>query len=203
MMQEKEAIERLIAEVLDGTELRLTVDSYTLAENMKTGRVKMQMDVHDTRTGERDTIEHDGVGIVDACFHGMVRKYSDAYPSLQTIRFADFSIRAKLDTGNGAARSDSTCDVVLRVANSEGNEVVFTDTSPSITRSSLKVVLQSVEFFINSERAFTDVYRALQHARKSNRPDSIALYTQKLAILVEATSYSEVIEQIRSAELKR
>jgi hypothetical protein len=203
MMQQKDAIEQLIAEVLDGTELRLTMDSYTLEENLESGTVQIHCAVHNKRTGERQVIEQRGVGIVDAFFHGLVQLYSGPYPSLQTIRFADFAIRAKLETGHGSARSDSTAEVILRVANSEGREVVFTDSSPSITRSSIAVVLQSVEFFINSERAFIAVYRALQHARKANRPDSMQLYTQKLATLVEATSYSEVIEQIRAAELRK
>ena len=55
----------------------------------------------------------------------------------------------------------------------------------------------AAEFFINSERAFIQVYRALQHAREENRHDSVALYTQQLTTLVEATSYSDVIDQIR------
>ena len=200
-MHQKEAIEQLIAEVLDGTELRLTLDSYTLSENFENGEVALHCDVHNGRTGEQQSIDARGVGIVDAFFHGLIRMYSDAFPSLQTIRFADFGIKAKLDTGRNA-RSDSTADVMLRVANSEGQEVAFTHTSPSITRSSINVVLQSVEFFINSERAFTQVYRALQHARSQNRADSVARYTQQLTTLVQATSYSEVIEQIRN-ELRK
>lgn len=202
-MHQKEAIEGLIVDVLDGTELRLTVDSYTLTENLESGEVTVRCAVHNKRTGERQTIEGSGVGIVDAFFHGIVQMYSDQFPSLHTIRFADFSIKAKLDTGRHAARSDSTAEVTLRVANSEGREAVFTDTSPSITRSSINVVLHSAEFFINSERAFIVVYRALQHARKENRADSVQRYTRQLATLVEATSYSEVIAQIRSSELGR
>ena len=202
-MQQKDAIDQLIAEVLDGTELRLTMDSYTLEENCENGEVRLRCAVHNARSGERQVLESHGVGIIDAFFVGLISNYSATFPSLSTIRFADFRIDAKLETGRDTARSDSTAEVILRIANSDGQEVLFSDTSKSITRSSIQVVLQSVEFFINSERAFIAVYRALQHAREDRRPDSVQRYTQQLATLVQVTSYSEVIEQIRRLELAK
>lgn len=201
-MFKKEAIQKLVAEVLDGTELCLRVDSYTLEENLEAGTAKITCAVHDERTGEKEVIQGEGVGIVDAFFHGLVKKFSGEFPSLNTIRFADFSIKANLDTGRQAARSDMAAEVTLRVANSEGREFAFSHASPSLTRSSVAVVLEAVEFFIHSERAFIAVYRALQHARSQNRPDSVERYTAQLTTLVEATSYSEVIEQIKRSELK-
>jgi hypothetical protein len=203
MTPQKEAIDTLIAEVLDGTELRLTVDKYALEETFESGEVKLRCDVHNRRTGERHTIDARGVGLVAAFYSGLIAQYAGAFPSLNTIRFADFTVRAKLETGREAAKTDSTAEVTLRVANSEGQEVLFAHTSPSITRSSIEVVLQSVEFFINSERAFIAVYRALQQARRDNRPDSIQRYTQQLSTLVQATSYSDVIDQIRASELNK
>lgn len=200
-MDQKEAIAELAAQVLDGTELRLKVDKYKLEENLESGVVRVHCDVHDERTGDKAVIEGEGVGIVDAMFHGLVALHSETFPSLKSIRFADFSIKAAVDTGRQSARTDMAAEVQLRVANSEGKEYQFTHASPSITRSSLAVVLQSVEFFINSERAFIAVYRALSHARTQNRQDSVALYTKQLATLVEATSYTETIAQIRESEL--
>lgn len=198
---QKEAIKNLIDEVLDGTELQLKVDTYSLEESLETGVVNLRCDVHHHRTGEKTVIEGEGVGIVDAFFHGMVSKYSEQFPSLKTIRFSDFAIKANIETGNEAARSDMSASATLRVCNSEGREFIFTDTSKSITRSSINAVLEAAEFFINSERAFIAVYRALQHAREQNRHDSIQRYTGQLTTLVEATSYSDVIEQIRNQEL--
>jgi hypothetical protein len=200
-MDQKQAIAELVAGVLDGTELHLRVDAYRLEEVLESDILQVRCDVHDERTGHREIIEGQGVGIVDAMFQGLIRLYSEKFPSLKSIRFADFSIHADLDSGRRTARSDMAAKVTLRVANSEDNEFVFVDESPSITRSSLAVVLQAVEFFINSERAFVALYRALQHARAQNRADSIELYTAQLSTLVEATSYSEVIAQIRKTEL--
>lgn len=196
-MNEKEAIIKLMGEVLDGTELKLKVDSYKLEENLETGDVFVRCEVHDEKSGEKQVIEGRGVGMVDATFAGFVARYADQFPSLKSIRFADFSINAKIETGQNKARSDAPALVTLRVINSEGREFAFENASRSITRSSIAVVLDTVAFFVNSERAFVQVYRALQHAKKSNRADSVARYTAQLATLVEATSYSDVIEQIR------
>jgi len=201
-MHKKAEIESLIAQILDGTELRLHVDSYTLEEDLETGAVTVNCRVHNQRTGEKQTISGHGVGIVDAFFAGMVDLYAGQFPSLKTIRFADFALKADVNSGRGA-RSDMAAEVSVRIANSEGKDYLFKHASPSITRSALAVVLQGVEFFINSERAFIAIYRALNHAREQNRTDSVERYTAQLATLVEATSYSDVIDQIRTSELER
>jgi hypothetical protein len=199
-MEKKRAIESLVAQVLDGTELRLKVDRYTLEENFETGEAKVQCSVHDAQTGAQHTIAGHGVGFIDAFFQGLTQKYAGQFASLDTIRFSQFGVKANLGSGKGKALADSPVEVSLSVANSEGKEFEFSNNSPSITRSSVDVVLQAVEFFINSERAFIQVYNALQHARKTSRPDSVQQYTAQLATLVEATSYSSVIEQIKKAE---
>ena len=200
-MQRKNSIEALVAEVLDGTELVLRVDSYSLNENLETGEVSISCDVHHEKSGEQQVIEGKGVGIVDALFHGFVDIYSQTYHSLETIRFVDFSVAAHIDRARTGALTDSSSKVTLCVANSEEQEFLFTHESPSSTRSSIEAVLQAAEFFVNSERAFIAVYRALDHARKENRVDSVARYTKQLTTLVGATSYTEVIDKIRREEL--
>jgi hypothetical protein len=202
-MTEREGIQSLIKAVLDDTEMRLRVDRYRLEENFENGEVEVHADLHDERSGLPQVIDGRGVGLVDAFFNGLVGLHSTEYESLKSIRFADFSIKAEVATGRASARSDMAARVTLHVANSEHREFTFVHSSPSITGSSIAVVVQAVEFFINSERAFVAVYRALEHAREQNRPDSVARYTTQLSTLVEATSYSEVIERIRAKELKR
>ena len=199
-MTDRESIQKLVAEILDGTELRLKVDKYTADESLESGEVQVRVEVHDERTGEPLVIDGHGVGLVDAFFAGLKARYSGEYPSLKSIRFADFSITADVDTGRQAARSDMAATVTLRVANSEGREFAFAHSSPSITGSSIAVVLDAVAFFINSERAYVAPYKALEYARDQNRADSVQRYTSQMATLVEATSYSEVIEQLRRSE---
>lgn len=199
-MSRKESILETIAEVLDGTELRLKVDSYRLQEEFEAGICSISCEVHHEQTGEKKVIEGHGVGIVSAFFQGMITLYSEEFPSLDTVQFSHFSVSANLETGKDTARTDSNAEVTLRIKNSEGYEYTFNHTSPSITRSSIECVLQAAAFFINSERAFIAVHRALEHARAANRPDSVSRYTAQLTTLVEATSYTEVILQQKRDE---
>ncbi len=199
-MLKQQMIADLVERVLDGTGLELAVDTYRLEENLEAGRVTVGCEVHDAKTGEKTSIHGAGVGLIDAVFAGLLDRYSESYPSLRSIRFSDFSIKANVETGDHDARSDMAAKVELEVLNSDGRSFHFQHASKSITASSIYVVLEAVKFFVNSERAFIAVYRALQHAKRENRHDSVQAYTSQLSTLVEATSYSEVIEQVKREE---
>jgi len=196
----KAEIEKTVAEVLEGSGIQLKVDSSDMHEDLEKGSVQICCEVHDTHTGEKKTIEGRGVGIIDALMNGLVSLYFDQYLSLKTIRFAGFSIKANLDSGEDSIGSDSTAEITLLVTNSQGVKFPFVHTSPSITRSSIQVVLDAIGFFINAERAFITIRKALNYAQEQHRQDSVDIYTQKLMILVEATSYSGVLEKIEKTE---
>ena len=196
----KNAIETLVDEVLDGTNLDLRVDNFQLQENLETREVRINCNVHHNKTGEKVTIEGHGVGIVDAFFQGIISIYSQEFSSLQTIRFNDLEVKASIDKSRQGSLSDSMAEVILAVANSEGKYFSFPK-SQSVTGSCIRAVLRAAEFFVNTERAVIAVYKALEHAKEAGRHDSIARYTAQLATLVEATSYSDVIDRIRRESL--
>ena len=201
-MSKKNTIETLVDEVLDGTNLDLRVDNFRLEENLETREVRINCNVHHNKTGEKVTIEGHGVGIVDAFFQGIIGMYSQEFSSLETIRFNDLEVKASIDKSRQGSLSDSMAEVILAVANSDGKIFLFSKTSQSITGSCIRAVLRAAEFFVNTERAVIAVYKALEHAKEDGRPDSIARYTAQLATLVEATSYSEVIDRIRKESLE-
>ena len=134
-MTKKETILSLVNEILDGTDLILNVDSYELEELLETSNVQIKCQVHHQKTGARSVIEGKGVGIVDAFFHGFVDMYSKEFPSLNTIKFVDFSVTATIDNRREGWGSDSLAEVKLHVANSDGHVFLFAHKSPSITRS--------------------------------------------------------------------
>lgn len=201
-MSKKNAIEALVDEVLDGTNLDLRVDDFQLQENLETREVRINCNVHHNKTGEKVTIEGHGVGIVDAFFQGIIGIYSQEFSSLETIRFNDLEVKASIDKSRQGSLSDSMAEVILAVANSDGKIFLFSKQSQSITGSCIRAVLRAAEFFVNTERAVIAVYKALEHAKEAGRHDSIARYTAQLATLVEATSYSEVIDRIRRESLE-
>ena len=189
----KDSVEQVISQVLDGTELKLQIDALFVEENFKTGELTLRCDVHDTRSGDRVTVSSRGVGLVDAFVKGMLDTYGSTYVSLRDINFSDFMLRGKNELNRDGRGADAAAEATMRVANGTGQGVTFASTSPSITRASLTTVLRGIEFFMNAERAFVSLQKALQRAKQDKRPDSKQRYMQQLTILVQLNNYTEVL----------
>ena len=71
------------------------------------------------------------------------------------------------------------------------------ETAKLIEKSGQRVVSAAVEYFVNSERAYVTMYRALEHYRSEGRTDLVAKYTTRLAAMVRNTSYSSVLERMK------
>ncbi len=183
----------LIKEILKDKFLDLAMVGYDVREDFDKDEARIVCRVRDVRTGETQNIEGQGVGIIDAFFHGLKARLADKYKSLDTIRFTGFTVKGKMDTGRGPA-TDALAEVTLGVRNSSGAEFAFTHSSRSITRSGLEATLSAAEYFVNSEVAFLTIHAALKDARAKHRADLVASYTAMLAVLVENTSYSDVLE---------
>ena len=196
-MNKQERSLRLMKEILKERFLDLAMVGYEMREDFDANEARIVCRVRDVRTGETQTIEGQGVGIIDAFFHGLKARLADRYKSLETIRFTGFTVKGKMDTGRGPASSDALAEVTLGVRNSNGAEFAFTHASRSITRSGLEATLSAAEYFVNSEVAFLAIHDALRDARAKRREDLVTTYTAMLAVLVENTSYSDVLEQKR------
>jgi hypothetical protein len=147
--------------------------------------------------GLRVEIEGKGVGVVDALFAGLLSRYAGEYQSLRTIQLAGFAVSAALDTKQAKSGVDAMGTVTLDVMNSYGRRFTFTDSSRSLTASIARVVVASVQFFINAERAFITLTKAQKDAVARGRDDLATRYTAELAEVVECTSYADVIERLR------
>src|SRR5688500_944727 len=118
-------------EILRENYLELRVESHVLEEDIVAGSTKIRAvvaPVPPNTTGVKQRIvEGQGVGLVDAFYHGLVDQYSTEYPSLKSIRFVGFSLTGMLDRSRprGAAGSDAVGEVRLLVENSEGNDFEF------------------------------------------------------------------------------
>ncbi len=190
-------IRGLIREILAEEYLELRVDRYTFEETVPTNEGSIRCELHHERSGRPEVIEGSGVGIIDAFFHGLKRHLAKSYPSLQSIKFVSFAVRGDMDTRQQDAGADAKSEMLLSVRNTTGATFEFNHSSRSISGSAVEVTLQAVEYFVNSERAFIQSYKALRHAKERGRQDLVDVYTRHLAELVRNTSYSEVTEDIR------
>lgn len=196
-MKNQEALTQLIAEVLDQDLVELSIASFKVFEAFDSGRVELSAQLHEKRNAEDIELSSQGVGTVHAFFNGLLQHFSEAYPSLKSINFADFRVEGELATAETDNRSDSSCTAVLLVRTSEDEFFEFRYPSNSVTSASLGSVTRAVAFFINSERAFVQLHNALAYARSEHRQDSVQRYTEQLTRLVEATSYSAVIAKLK------
>jgi hypothetical protein len=187
----------LMKEVLKEKFLDLSMVGYELREDFDHDEARIVCRVRDVRTGETQVIEGRGVGIIDAFFHGLKARLAGQYRSLETIRFSDFTVRGKMDTARAPDSTDALAEVKLGIRNSRGAEFAFVHSSRSVMRSGLEATLSAAEYFVNSELAFLAVHDALRDARAKRREDLVSKYTAMLAVLVENTSYSELLEERR------
>jgi hypothetical protein len=142
-------------------------------------------------------VEGKGVGVVDAIYGALIDRYGREYQSLKTIQLAGFHVAADIETKKAQAGVDAVGRVTLDVTNSEGRHFAFSDASRSITTSTARAVLSAVQYFVNAERAFLTLHNARRDALARGREDLVARYTAEMAEVVEATSYADVIANIR------
>ena len=142
-------------------------------------------------------VEGRGVGVVEALYNALLERYAREYQSLKTIQLTGFQVAADLGTKKAQAGVDAVAQVTLDVSNSEGRLFSFSDSSRSVASSTARAVLAMVQYFVNAERAFLTLYNARRDALARGREDLVARYTREMAEVVEATSYADVIANIR------
>ena len=197
-MHRRTATEEIIREVLQEDYIELEVKKYVIKEVMDASLCSVSVEMKPLVSGAKAaTVLGEGVGFVDALYSGLVNHYAAEYPSLSTITFTGFEIDANMGSSRRQG-ADAECAVTLVVRNTEEREFRFEDKGRSLVAASFRVVVEAAQYFINSERAYISVYRALCDARERSRPDLIERYTGRLAQLVTTTSYSEVIERIKN-----
>jgi hypothetical protein len=184
--------ESLIRRVLGTNFLQLSLVKLLVEED---GQASVKVTV--AEGDQRVEAEGKGVGMVDALYAALLDRYSREYQSLKTISLAGFAVAADMESKKALAGVDAVGRVTLDVKNSEGRHFTFTDASRSVLNSTAKVVIAAVEYFANAERAFVTLHNARRDALARGREDLVSRYTAEMAEVVEATSYAEVIANIR------
>jgi hypothetical protein len=197
MYEKQKKMMSLMKEILQEDYLHLTVHRYTLDEDLDEGQVAITCRLSDQK-GESFEVAGGGVGVIDALFSGLKQRLGDDYPSLESIRFSEFSIE-------GLISSDDSPDVATQaeamatvgILNSQDREFLFEAKAPSVSRAGIQATILAAEYFVNSERTYVRLHEILEHYRSEGRTDLVEKYTDLMSKVVENTSYSEVVEQIR------
>ena len=202
-MGRRAATEEMIRRVLKDDYLALAIERYSITEDVVAGDgARVRVELRDRTTPERaQVVEGTGVGIVDALYSGMHDHYAREFDSLNTITFTRFGVQGRMETAKDDLGLSAEAVVSLTVQNSQGHSFEFEQSHRSLAVAALGVVVQAMEYFVNSERAFISVYRALCDAKERRRSDLVGSYTAQLAELVNTTSYTDVIERIKAEAL--
>lgn len=188
---------QLVRTILGDAYIEFKVQRAGVEDDIVREQSKVTCQAVQSDTGETITLAGKGAGVVDALFNAMMERFAGEYPSLRSIRITSFAVAARLGTGSRDAGTDSQGECNLELANSEGKLFPFNHSSRSVLGAVLCTTLSGMAYFINSERAFTTVYHALQDARERNRQDLVQQFTGQMSVLVRNTSYSEVISKIQ------
>lgn len=198
-MYEKQAkMLSLMREILQDDYRYLRVSSYTITEKLGEDSCRIQCELYD---GERDVmVVGEGVGTIDALFRALREHLASDYPSLESIRFDQFDIEGLIsgESGEGAA-TEAEAKATVGILNSEGDAFEFEARAPSVSRAGIQATVAAVEYFVNSERTYVRLHEILEHYRSEGRTDLVEKYTDLMSQVVKNTSYSEVVERIRSS----
>ena len=193
----QEEAHQLMKQLLGDDLLRLEVRRYALEEEFDRERCHLRCTVAQQPGNAEFELQAEGVGMLDAFFGALRKRYDEDHPSLRSIRFSSFLVKGLMAAAKGDQASDAQAEAIVGLSNSEGVEFEFRAVSSSVGHSSVEALLGGVEYFINAERAYIKAYHALQYAKKNHRPELVTKYTSALAQIVRNTSYSATIERLR------
>jgi len=194
LMESQEQMLELMGDILENDLIAFDVRAHVHEEDHQTERSVIRATLVDRRADSEVEIDGEGVGLIDAFFHALVKALAKDYPSLDSIKFREFSASAETETALTGSRSDSVGIIRLEVENQVNRAFVFTHSSRSITASCIRVTLSAAEYFVNSERAFHRTRELVDDARERQREDLVKKYTEMLTRLVRNTSYATTEE---------
>lgn len=196
-MDKQERMIALMREILQDDYVKIAVRSYQTVESLdeNTCRVSAQLVNGD---GSEFAVEGEGVGTIDAFFNALKSRYAREFSSLNSITFSQFHIRGILSEDQRRG-SQAEAEATLGILNSEGQEFIFRAKSSSISRAGVQVTLDATSYFVNSEKTYVRLHEIIQHYRREGRMDLVEKYTELMSRVVENTSYSEVVENLKNA----
>jgi hypothetical protein len=198
MYEKQKKMVGLMKEILQEDYMSLRVVSYTLTENLDENICRIQCELHDGE--DAIMVEGEGVGTIDALFDGLKSRLAGDYPSLESIRFAEFDIEGLISSEDGPeTATEAEAKATVNIRNSEDKDFEFDARAPSVSRAGIQATVSAAEYFVNSERTYVRLHEILEHYRSEGRTDLVEKYTDLMSQVVENTSYSEVVERIRES----
>ncbi|MCB9524205.1 MAG: hypothetical protein H6702_12675 [Myxococcales bacterium] len=186
--------QRLIRKVLGPDDmLDLTVVRTRVEETLVDDEAGTHCTVHlavVANDGDAFEVRGEGVGLVDAVYEALMLRYAAEHPSLRTLSFDAFDVRAACQE-HGCGGS---VEVTLSVRNETGRLFDFEAVGLSTLGAAVMAMTGLVVYFVNAERAFLRLHDALSDAQQRHRPDLVEQFRNQLVDLVfDGAEYSGVL----------
>jgi hypothetical protein len=198
----RELNKEIVQEVLTEKRLQFSIEHLIIKEavtNEMTG-VECELLVKNLE-GEAIAYNIKGVGkgLLDALFNALIAKLVGDCHSLSNLRLEEFQVcvdegdlRKLRRQGRG---TDAHVEISLIINNGCGKLIPFRSRHRSMIAASVDVVIRTVEFFVNSERAVLRLKALVENASSRNRADLAEQYMSMLSSLVCNTSYEESLKK--------
>ena len=204
---EQAVIERIAKDVLQEKYISIRLcEGFCIKESIKKNKTEISCKIEFKSVEKKSIINIKGCGDgpVDALFANLKKKLSKEYCSLETLTFDEFGVNADIQQKPSyvlnQSGSNASVEAVLVVGNDRGRELIFRNRSRSINKAAVNVVLQAIEYLINSEKAVLLLHSYIADARDRSRGDLLYTYTNQLSELVKNTSYEKIIERIKKEQ---
>lgn len=189
-------LQKLLKSILKNDYVTIEVLGYSITEELKDEETKLTIEfkinswlLDEKVNGHMFSCEAKGKGFIDALFCGLfdcVKDYSGVIiPKNFTPSIASFNIVA-----SGNTKDKATGNLSIHSKNRKLVPFIFKAEDFSINAVSLSVVIQAIEFILNTCCAYQITQEALKDAKKRHRVDLIEIGTKRLIDLVEVMDFS-------------
>jgi hypothetical protein len=187
----REDLYAIIKKTLKKEYIGLKVKKIALLEDFKRDTSQVNCSFSENG-GKAINLKSNGCGMVDALFNALLEYYSDNYPSLKGITFEGISILPDWRTRAGLSGSDAEIEVEIKFTNSSNSVMTFRNKGKSFVTTTALGILDAIEFYINSEKAFKKLKFLIDDAQMRKRWDISQQYTSSISAIVGVTSYEEL-----------
>lgn len=182
-------------DVLDLTVVRTRVEE-TLVDDSAGTHCAVELAVVPSE-GDAYEVRGEGVGLVDAVYEALMNRYAAQHPSLRTLSFDAFDVRAACQE-HGCGGS---VEVTLSVRNETGRLFDFEAVGRSTLGAAVAAMSGLVAYFVNAERAFLRLHDALTDAQQRHRPDLVEQFRNQIVDLVfDGAEYTSLVGRGDSAD---
>ena len=193
--ERQKAINNIINDVLGKDRAAVFIGDFVLKEDDKNKRSIVTCKIKIKQ--KTIPIKGAGIGAIDALYNGINDKLNKDFPSLDGIRFDDFSVRVKFKESRKWNNTDAPVEIKLALKNNIGDRIYFHAESRSLVVSAIAAIRKAIEFLINSELAVIQLKKDIHSARKRSRQDLVRQYTLMLSELVFVADYEETIKKMK------